>query len=416
MVMAVDRNSGIARLAAAAAIGGALFLAGAGVEAQETVQAGQTVQGNVAQGRAVCYLLSTTPGSQWRVNLTGSMDTYLQLGRGSCEQLTVDRAHDDIVPFLNTNSRIDFAAGGGAYVIKAQGMGGAAGSYTVTVESRPGVAATGRLPAAGMAGPWLEPGWTAASVSAEPTGAGENLRPRTVFKDCEDVCPELVVVAAGSFTMGSPAEETGRSAGEGPRHPVAFGNPFAIGRYEVTFAEFDACVQDGGCFHRPNDQGWGRARRPVVDVSWNDAQEYVAWLSRKTGQRYQLPSESEWEYAARAGTSTPWHTGRAILTDDANILNAFARTVAVGAYPPNAFGLHDVHGNASEWVLDCVDTGYVGVPNNGAPATGGNCAQNRVVRGGYFGHEPKDVRSAWRGGGPQNQRYTGVGFRVVRAL
>lgn len=401
---------------AAVAATAALTASGGPVQAQQMVQAGQTVQGSVEQGRAVCYILPTTPGSQWRLILSGSMDTYMEIGRGACGQLTVDRANDDAIPFLNTGSRIDFAAGGGGYIVKVQGLGGTAGTYSLRVEARPGVAVSGRLPAAGATGPWLEPGWTPASVSAEPANAGEGLRRGTVFKDCEDVCPELVVVAAGSFTMGSPADEAGRGPAEGPRHPVAFGSPFAIGRHEVTFAEYDACVSDGGCFHRPNDQGWGRGRRPVIDVSWNDAQEYVAWLSRRTGQRYQLPSESEWEYAARAGTSTPWHTGRAILTDDANILNAFARTVAVGAYSPNAFGLHDVHGNAQEWVLDCLDTGYIGVPNDGSAATNGNCAQQRLQRGGSFTAEPKDVRSAWRGTAAQTSRWTGVGFRVVRAL
>lgn len=414
--MAITRNGGMTRLAAATALAGTLLLAGAEVRAQDVLQPGQTVQGSLSQGRAACYFVVTTPGSQWRVTLSGSMDTYLEVGRGTCSEMSVDRAHDDIVPYINTGSRIDFAAGGGAYLVKAQGLYGAAGTYTLRLESRPGAATRGLLPAAGIAGPWLEPGWTPASVSAEPARAGENLRPRTVFKDCEDVCPEMVVVAAGSFTMGSPADEADRNTREGPRHPVAFGAPFAIGRYEVTFAEYDACVADGGCLHRPNDQGWGRARRPVVDVSWNDAQEYVAWLSRKTGQRYQLPSESEWEYAARGGTNTPWHTGRAILTDDANILNAFGKTVAVGAYPPNAFGLHDVHGNVQERVLDCLDTGYVGVPNDGAAAASGNCAQQRIVRGGNLASEPKDVRSASRSYDPQTSRWPGVGFRVVRAL
>lgn len=404
------------RLRWLAAAVGMFGLAAGGAQAQETIGAGQTATGSLAQGRAACYVLPTTPGSQWRVSLSGSMDTFLEIGRGSCGQLTVDRSHDDIVPLLNTGSRIDFAAGGGGYIIKVQGLGGTAGSYSLRVESRPGLAASGRLPAAGAIGPWLQPGWTPASVSIEPANAGEGLRRGTVFKDCEDVCPEMVVVPAGSFTMGSPADEVGRNAAEGPRHPVAFGSPFAIGRYEVTFAEYDACVDAGGCIHRPGDQGWGRARRPVVAVSWNDAMEYTAWLSRHTGHRYTLPSESEWEYAARAGTSTPWHTGRAILTDDANILNVFAKTVAVGAFPPNAFGLHDVHGNVQEWVLDCLDTGYIGVPNDGSAAANGNCALQRLFRGGNFAAEPKDARSAYRGAAAQTGRWTGVGFRVVRAL
>jgi formylglycine-generating enzyme required for sulfatase activity len=402
---------------AAALAFGLLMLPAAPAAAQELLQPGQAVQGSVPQGGKACYLLPTTPGSQWRVDLTGSMDTYLEVGRGTCDNFTVDRANDDVATlFLNFNSRVDFAAGGGAYVIKVQGLGGSAGTYTVRAQLRSGTATRGLLPAAASAGPWLTPGWTPDSVSIAPAERGEGLAPRTVFKDCEDVCPELVVVGSGSFTMGSPAEEPGRSGQEGPRHPVAFGSPFAIGRHEVTFAEYDACVEAGGCAHRPEDQGWGRGRRPVVDVSWDDAMAYVTWLSEHTGQRYTLPSEAEWEYAARAGTDTPWHTGRAILTDDANILNAFAKTVAVGAYPPNAFGLHDVHGNVAEWVLDCFDTGYVGVPNNGAAAASGDCAQNRLMRGGAFASEPQHVRSAVRQISPQISRYRGVGFRVARAL
>ena len=265
-------------------------------------------------------------------------------------------------------------------------------------------------------GPWLTPGWTPPSVSAAPALAGEGLAPRTVFKDCADVCPEMVVVPAGSFTMGSPPEEAGRNSSEGPRHPVAVTRPFALGRFEVTFAEYDACWIDRGCTHKANDWGWGRGRRPVVDVNWNDAQAYVAWLSQRTGKRYALPSESEWEYAARAGAKTPWQTGNAILTDDANILNTFARTVTVGSYPPNAFGLHDVHGNVSEWTLDCLDTGYLGVPNDGAAASSGNCAEHRLNRGGSYVSEPIGTRFAYRGSAPQTTRLSQLGFRVARAL
>ena len=387
--------------------------------AQQMLEPGVTVRGSVARGRTVCYLLPTTRGSQWRVALTGprfsDFHNVIEVGRGTCSQLTVDRTDDSEGSFTYT-SAVEFAAGGGVYVVRVQGYGGRAGEYRITAQPRGGAVTSILLPAGDPLGPWLTAGWTPASVSSEPSNAGEGLRPRTVFKDCEEVCPELVVVAAGSFTMGSPAEEAGRRQGEGPRHPVAFRSAFAIGRYEVTFAEYDACVEDGACVHRPNDQGWGRGRRPVVDVSWNDAQAYVAWLSEKTGQRYQLPSESEWEYAARAGTSTPWHTGRAILTDDANILNAFGKTVAVGAYPPNAFGLHDVHGNVDEWVLDCLDTGYVGAPNDGSAATSGDCAQARLYRGGNFSDEPAQARSAGRWRAPQAARNTGLGFRVVRAL
>lgn len=393
-----------------------LLVIGAGAsEAQQVVGAGSVVQGTFPSGTAHCFLLPTTVGTQWRVHLSG-FDTYLEVGRGTCENLTVDRRNDDSIPLIDVAARIDFASGGGTYVIKGQGLGGTPGNYTLRVEQKPGLANRGLLPAGGAVGPWLTAGWTPTSVSTWPSNAGEALPRGTVFKDCPDVCPEVVVLPAGAFTMGSPAEESGRSSMEGPRHPVAFVNPFAIGRYEVTFAEYDACVADGGCSHRPNDQGWGRGRRPVVDVNWNDAQAYVVWLSEKTGQRYQIPSESEWEYAARAGTNTPWHTGNAILTDDANILNAFQKTVAVGAYPPNAFGLNDVHGNVSELVLDCLDTGYVGVPNDGSAATAGDCTNKRLLRGGTFDGEPAQVRSSVRYAVPQTSRYTGVGFRITRAL
>lgn len=396
-------------------LSGLVALASAGAtQAQQTVQAGSVVDGRVAQGQAECFILPTTRGSQWRISLSHSSDAYLQVGRGSCASFTEDRANDDT--FMSLNSRIDFAAGGGAYVIKVQGYRGAAGTYQLRIESRPGTASGGLLPAGGSVGPWLEPGWTPASVSSQPAGDSAGLRPGTIFKDCEDVCPELVVVPAGSFMMGSPENEEGRDVNESPRHAVAFAHPFAIGRYAVTFDEYDACVEAGGCSHRPNDQGWGRGRRPVIGVSWNDAQEYVAWLSEHTGRRYALPSEAEWEYAARAGTNTPWHTGQAILTEDANILNQFSRTVVVGGYPPNAFGLHDVHGNVGEWVLDCSDTGYIGVPSDGSAATAGDCAQRRVSRGGYFANEPRDVRSAARAFGAQSQRYNVSGFRVARAL
>lgn len=384
--------------------------------AQDVLQPGRPAQGFVQQGQAHCFLLVAEPGSQWRVDLSGTMDTYLEVGRGTCDRLTVDISNDDIARFINYNSRVTFTAGGGSYLVKVQGYAGAAGQYTVLAQPIPGQRTRATLPAAGVFGPWFTPGWTPPSVSTEPARNGEGLAPGTIFADCADICPEMVVIPAGSFTMGSPAEEMGRTAQEGPRHPVAFAYGFAIGRYEVTFAQFDACVDAGGCSHRPNDQGWGRGNRPVVDVNWNDAMEYVAWLSNETGQRYTLPSESEWEYAARAGTNTPWHTGNAILTDDANILNAFGRTVPVGAYPPNVFGLHDVHGNAQEWVLDCLDTGYVGVPNDGAAATSGNCAQQRIVRGGNLSDEPIHVRSAKRAVSPQITRYPGVGFRVARAM
>lgn len=384
------------------------------VLAQQVVQDGSTASGYFAGEQSACWQLQTEVGSLWRIVIEGR-DIYLRLGRGSCEQFTLDD-HDDSGGLVDRRTRIEFASGGGLYIIKGSSAFGEQVPYQLRVEKLDGLATTGLLPAGRPITPWLTPGWTPASASSSHGGRRGELVPGNVFKDCSDVCPEMVVVPSGAFTMGSPADEAGRLSTEGPRHPVAFRAGFAIGRFEVTFAEWDACVTAGGCVHRPEDRGWGRGRRPVIEVTWNDAMEYVAWLSQRTGQRYTLPSEAEWEYAARAGSDTPWHTGQALLTDDANILNTFSKTVPVGSYPPNAFGLHDVHGNVSEWTLDCLDTGYIGVPNDGSAATAGDCSRKRINRGGDFTQEPANVRSSSRWSGPQTQRYGGVGFRVARAL
>ena len=189
------------------------------------------------------------------------------------------------------------------------------------------------------------------AVSATAS-AQERLKPGKTFRDCPE-CPEMVVIRAGSFMMGSPTSEPGRWEGEGPQHRVRIPQTFALGKYEVTFAEWDACMKTGGCKHRLGDEGWGRGNQPVIDVDWDDAKAYVRWLSQKTGQAYRLPSEAEWEYATRAGTTTAFYFGNDINPRQANYGGNEGKTVAVGRYPANAFGLHDVHGNVWEWVEDC---------------------------------------------------------------
>ena len=249
-----------------------------------------------------------------------------------------------------------------------------------------------------------------AAVSAGPT-EGE------VFRDCDGTwCPEMVVVPAGSFMMGSPSGEKGRDADEGPVHRVRISEPFAVGVYEVTFEEWEACRRGGGCSHNPDDKGWGRGRRPVINVSWQDAQAYVRWLSRVTGKAYRLLSESEWEYVARAGTTGPFHFGSTITTEQANYGSNRGRTAPVGSFPANAFGLHDVHGNVMERVEDCWHASYRGAPGDGSAWTrGGNC-DARVLRGGSWYYGAQYLRSANRYELSAGNRFSFAGFRVARTL
>ncbi len=237
-------------------------------------------------------------------------------------------------------------------------------------------------------------------------------KPGDVFRDCAD-CPELVVVAAGSFPMGSTAEY------ENPVHTVKIEKPFAIGRYEVTFEEWDQCVEAGGCKHRPDDREWGRGNRPVINISWMDAKEFVAWVSQKTGQTYRLPTEAEWEYAARGGVNTPYWWGREIGTKQANcreckVENA-QQTLPVGSFKPNPFGLYDTAGNAAEWVEDCWNDNYRGAPNNGKAWETGQC-RLRVLRGGAFDSQARYLRSQSRFRYDADVRFSANGFRVLREL
>ena len=242
---------------------------------------------------------------------------------------------------------------------------------------------------------------------------------RAEFKDCE-TCPAMIPVAAGRFIMGSPSPEP-RSLGEGPQHQVTIPHSFAVGKYEVTFAEWDACVADGGCGgYSPDDQHWGRGNHPVINVNWNDAQSYVRWLSGKTSKQYRLLSESEWEYAARAGTTTAFYWGD---TPDASYANYLvsndgngAGTVAVGSYLPNAFGLYDMLGNVQEWTQDCFHDSYAGAPTDGSAWTSGDC-NVRDVRGGSWGFLPaRFLRSGSRNADSLGTRRSDYGFRVARTL
>lgn len=243
------------------------------------------------------------------------------------------------------------------------------------------------------------------------------------------IAPELVIIPAGRFLMGSPEGEAERRANEGPQHEVVI-RRFAVGKYAVTFDEYDAYARAAGV-DLPDDEGWGRGRRPVIHVSWEDAQGYVQWLNQEArneleGQYYRLLTEAEWEYVCRAGTSTPFYTGDHINTDQANFDGNFSfaggekgrslkATVEVGSYPPNPWGLYDMLGNVWEWVEDRFHDNYRGAPNNGAAWEIGKGA-NRVLRGGSWDTIPTSLRAAYRNMSPQDSRSAFDGFRIARTL
>ncbi len=256
------------------------------------------------------------------------------------------------------------------------------------------------------------------------------LKPRDEFRECPS-CPRIVVVPAGTFAMGSPDSEEGRDSDEGPQQKVTVPQPFAVGKFEITFDEWDACAAGGGCNgYRPSDLGWGRGRQPVFIVSWDDAKAYVAWLSATTGRTYRLLSEAEWEYVARGGSTTPFSFGASISTREANYdgtvpyANAKPgelrqRTLPVGSFKANAFGLHDVHGNVWEWVEDCWHRRHSDMPDDvrktAAPWVSGDCT-TRVFRGGSWADGAAGLRSANRGRYEPYIRNTNSGFRVARTL
>ena len=238
------------------------------------------------------------------------------------------------------------------------------------------------------------------------------VEPGQAFRDCPN-CPEMVAVPAGSFTMGGKADYAG------PPHRVTIASDFAIGRFEVTFDEWGRCVDEGACKTRPDDRGWGRGQRPVINVSWLDAKAFASWLSQKTGYKYRLPSEAEWEYAARSGTGTTFWWGSDVGSGRANCQNCNTgqgkMTLPVGAFKPNAFGLYDTSGNVAEWVEDCWHDDYRGAPTDGSAWNQPQC-QLRVLRGGAYDSDATYVGSASRFRYDYDVPYSANGFRLVREL
>ena len=313
---------------------------------------------------------------------------------------------------LNASS-LQFTAGGAAgqvnfsYTVKGKDGGVAQGQASVRV-----------MPAATSAAP--VPGLDAV---ATPPVTPSSRRAGETFSNCAG-CPQMVMIPAGSFMMGSPAGEYDRSADERPQRRVTV-PAFAAGKYEVTWEEYDRCVAAGSCAAAA-DQGFGKGSRPVINVSWDDAKMYVAWLNKVSRSSYRLLSEAEWEYAARAGTTTIFSFGNTISTSQANYNGShpsgwgakelFRKTTTPSfSFQPNAFGLHNMHGNVSEWVEDCYGPYSAEHPSNGAAFIEDPCLL-RVIRGGSWYSLPQELRSATRDGGGVTGRGSTVGFRIARTL
>ena len=226
---------------------------------------------------------------------------------------------------------------------------------------------------------------------------------------------EMVVIPAGRFRMGCLSNDDACREDEKPVREVVIAS-FALSVHEVTFEDYDRFTYP----NKVDDEGWGRGQRPVINVSWSDATEYVAWLSSQTGAEYRLPSEAEWEYAARAGSATKYSWGNEIGSNRANCGwdycgDQWAYTAPVGSFAPNAFGLHDMHGNVFEWVQDCLSASYAGAPVDGSAWPSGDCSE-RVLRGGSWLDFPRYLRAAYRYRYPSGYGFSYLGFRVARTL
>lgn len=250
---------------------------------------------------------------------------------------------------------------------------------------------------------------------------------RTVTVKPSPAHMNMVTIQPGIGLLGSPGTETKRQRVEGPETEISINYAFEVGKFEVTFDDWEACVSGGGCRgHRPNDKGWGRGKRPVINISYDDTQSYLRWLNRKTGRKYRLLSEAEWEYIARAGQRVPFGTGFGITAKMANFngsapYNAdetgpyFRKTQPVGQYDANPFGLHDVHGNVYEWVEDCWNPSHKNSTRDGKPRKDGDC-DYRVMKGGSWVTHGYQMRAASRVRYVTDYRYDDYGFRLARTL
>jgi len=236
-----------------------------------------------------------------------------------------------------------------------------------------------------------------------------------IFKDC-DVCPEMVPITPGKFLMGT----EGGDKREAPIHEVTLTKPYALSRTEVTFDHWEACRQAGACKRDPDDHKWGKKGMPVVNIDYQDALDYAAWLSEKTGETYRLPNEAEWEFAAKAGTTTKYWWGDKVGKGNANCRKCGTPwsgkgSAPVASFKPNPFGLYDMNGNVWEWVADCWNPNHNGAFSDGRTRTSGNC-KVRIIRGGSWYYFPKLSRAAYRFKNDVRVFSYNIGFRVLKEL
>ncbi|MGB0086272.1 MAG: formylglycine-generating enzyme family protein, partial [Rhodomicrobiaceae bacterium] len=232
-------------------------------------------------------------------------------------------------------------------------------------------------------------------------------------------CPVMIVVPAGKFMMGSPEKERDWEATGRPQHEVVIAEPFAVSKFEVTYAEWDVCAAAAACPHA--EDNWGRGQMPVTNVSWSDAKRYLGWLSRLTGKEYRLLTEAEWEYVARAGSISRYAWGDDLGKGNANCDGCGSRwdlqqTAPVGSFKPNAFGLYDLHGNVWEWVEDSWHDSYDGAPTDGTAWVEGSDPNFRIIRGGSWRNEAEFLRADVRVKRIIAVRFDTLGFRVARTL
>ncbi len=245
------------------------------------------------------------------------------------------------------------------------------------------------------------------------------LRPSDSFKECAKDCPDMIVIPVGTFAMGSLATEKGRFDNEGPVHEVRIAKPFAVSKFDVTFDQWDACVAVGGCVAAP-DGGYGRGTRPVINVTWRGALQYVEWFAKMTGKPYRMLTEAEWEYAARAGTASAYFWGGDVGVGNANCDGCGSQwdrkgSAPVGSFKPNAFGLYDMAGNVWEWLADCYHDNYQGAPTDDTIWSSEDC-ERHVVRAGSWLFAPQFARSASRYRYATDVRVGHLGLRLARTL